>query len=90
MEAKKCMVCIAGTMYTLRTDQPESDIVKAAELVDSFVHNIVSKSSAVLDKDKAILIALQIAVEYMQLKHTMERCEQQILPLIVQVENELL
>lgn len=89
MSVKKCTVSIAGTTYSLRIDEAEQDVLKAAQELELLIQNMCKKSNGPIDKDKVILIALQIAVERLQLQNRLDQIESKLTPMISDIASEL-
>ncbi len=60
-KTQSCKVTIGGSSYSLVTNEPETHVVSAAQLVDSLLKEVVGKSAAVDEKKSAVLVALRLA-----------------------------
>jgi cell division protein ZapA len=68
MNTKNCKVLIFGEEYSLISSESVEHVMKAAQLVDNLMRDIVSKSSGIEHKRAAVLVALRMASETLLLE----------------------
>jgi len=70
MDANKVKVEIFGHKYTIKGDAPPEYIAELAEYVDNKMEEVSNNFTGSNQSQVAILVALNIADEYFQLKKT--------------------
>jgi cell division protein ZapA len=86
---KRCIVTIFGNEYSLITNESENYVSNAAQRVNELMNEIAGASTAVDEKKIAILAALRLASELMQLKETVEGNSISQRKLIAAIDHEL-
>lgn len=88
-EMKKYTVTIVGQTYTLLGDESEVDVIRAASKVDSFMKEIVQKSSHTNNNyNGAVLAALKLALQVVALESEQENGTQALKKLIDYIDYE--
>ncbi len=88
-KTRNCKVTIFGDCYPLVTTEPEEHIVKAAHLVDTYMHDIATKSTTLDEKKIAVLAALRIANQVVMLEHEKDQGKHKEKQLIEAIDQEL-
>lgn len=88
-ELKKYKVSIFGQSYVLYSDEPESRLIAASQLVDNAMRQI-SQSSKITDSNNiAVLVALQLASKSLMALDELDRQSSFSIKLIDTIEREL-
>jgi len=72
METKKLKVEIFNDQYSLISDENEQDLLNAAQLVDELMKKISEKSGIGDAKKVAVLAALKISRQLVNLQHCLD------------------
>jgi cell division protein ZapA (FtsZ GTPase activity inhibitor) len=75
-------ITLRGRHYTVRSDEPEEDVLAVAQWVDQKVGEIASRSRGVPEETLALLACLNIANEY-------HRFRKKVLAEVADVDREL-
>lgn len=87
-EVNKYIVTILGESYTLLSDESEQDVRKASNQVDILMNEIAHKAPHISNHDRAILVALKLALALVNLESESENNEQFLKNLIHSIESE--
>ena len=88
-EKKIYKVQIFEELYTLLSDDPESFVLKAAELVDLIMKDVSCQSMISDPKKVAILSALRIADKLLNIEHDYSKLQQKAIALENYIDQEL-
>jgi cell division protein ZapA (FtsZ GTPase activity inhibitor) len=70
---KNYKISIGGTIYSVITDEPESHVLRAAELVDILMQEALQGSGNKEQAKVAVLVALRLASKVVALEATMQQ-----------------
>lgn len=88
-ELKKYKVSIFGQSYVLSSDEPEDQLIAAAQLVDNAM-NQISQSTKITDSSKiAVIVALQLASKNLSAIDLVEKQDQYSEKLIDLIDNQI-
>ncbi len=89
---KNCYrVQIFGDEYTVISDEPESQVIQAATLIDSLMHEIIQNAQQLADPKKiAVLAALRVASRLLDCEQSLETDNDKKVALVEYIEQELL
>jgi len=88
-EAKKYTLNILGQTYTIVTDEQESIIINAANLIDSLMKEIAQKSTSLDTHKVAVLAALQYATKFLAHEKALESISKKERELLSVIEKEM-
>jgi cell division protein ZapA (FtsZ GTPase activity inhibitor) len=89
-EIRNYSVVIFQETYTVRSDEPQEQVLQAAARVDAIMHDIAQKSGATDGKKIAVLTALRLAHMDVNLENTLEKEHLKEQELIAAIDQELL
>lgn len=89
VQTKSCKVTIFGDEYTLVSNESEAHIIESAKLINTFMQEIASKSKSSDAKRVAVLAALRIASQVLQMEAQQEQKEQHMKSLVQELDAEL-
>lgn len=89
-ESKKYKVVIGGETYTIVSDEPEHQLMKAVAAVDSFLQANACNTKAPNDQKKlAVLAALTMASKYVASEAALEQVNSTKEELLKRIECEV-
>lgn len=88
MKANNYKLTIFGDQYSVVSDESQSQVNQAADMVDKLMQEISAKLSQVDEKRIAVLVALQMASKVLALEHQMETTTEFHKELAERIENE--
>ena len=88
---KNCYrVQIFGDEYTVISDEPESQVIQAATLIDLLMHEIIQNAQLADPKKIAVLAALRVASRLLDCEQSLETDNDKKVALVEYIEQELL
>jgi len=89
VEIKKYKARIFGELYAIRSDEDEKFIAEVVGTVDNYMREISLKSSGALDgKQVAVLAALRLAQELLELQGQIYKDEQHLKDIMALLNKE--
>lgn len=88
-EKKSYKIKIFEDQYTLISDESESHVIRAADIVDSLMKEVSIKSNSSDHKKIAVLAALRLADKLLNLEHIYNDEQLKKVALIDLIEHEL-
>ncbi len=89
-EKKNYRVQIFGDEYTVISDESENQVIQAATLIDSLMHEIIQNAQLTDPKKIAVLAALRIASKLLDCEQSLETDNNKKVALVEYIEQELL
>jgi len=87
-ESKSYKVTIFGCTYTLVSDESEAHILQSAELVDTLMKEIATKSKIADSSKVAVLAALRVASKLISMESTVHTNDNNQKMLIDRIDKE--
>jgi cell division protein ZapA (FtsZ GTPase activity inhibitor) len=89
VEIKKYKARIFGELYSIKSDEDERFVAEVVGTVDNYMREISAKSSNVLDgKQVAVLAALKIAQELLELQGQIYKDKQHLKDIMALLDKE--
>lgn len=88
-DAKRYSVSILDDTYTIVSDEPEQHVAQAVDLVDACMTEILRKARGSSEKKAAVLAALKLASELLELKRSATSVHEKEHELLAQIDKEL-
>jgi cell division protein ZapA (FtsZ GTPase activity inhibitor) len=89
VEIKKYKARIFGELYSIKSDEDEIFVTEVVGTVDNYMKEISAKSSNVLDgKQVAVLAALRIAQELLELQGQIYKDKQHLKDIMALLDKE--
>jgi cell division protein ZapA (FtsZ GTPase activity inhibitor) len=89
VEIKKYKARIFGELYSIKSDENEQFIAEVVGTVDTYMKEISIKASGALDgKQVAVLAALKIAQELLELQEQIYKDKQHIKDIVALLDRE--
>ncbi|MBI2345060.1 cell division protein ZapA [Candidatus Dependentiae bacterium] len=89
VEIKKYKARIFGELYAIKSDEDEKNIAEVVGTVDNYMREISLKSSGALDaKQIAVLTALKLAQELLELQGQIYKDKQHLEKILALFENK--
>ncbi len=89
-EKKNYRVQIFGDEYTVISDESENQVIQAATLIDSLMHEIIQNAQLTDPKKIAVFAALRIASKLLDCEQSLETDNNKKVALVEYIEQELL
>ena len=89
-EKKSYRVQIFGDEYTVISDEPENQVIQAATLIDSLMHEIIQNAQLTDPKKIAVLAALRVASKLLDCEQSLATDNNKKVALVEYIEQELL
>lgn len=86
---KHLKISINDKQYSIATDEIDTDIYSAAQLVDSMMKNKVGKVSTSNGESVATIVALHLATDLAKTQKMLEACENRLEKLLNLCDKEV-
>jgi len=82
MEKQKVKVSIGGREYLLATDEHDTELIEAAQMVDALLGEGISKAPALKELKATVLASLQLASDLLKMRNRLKESEERVSRLI--------